>query len=205
MGDVGFFLPNDMKKVCFITSHLKSGSDVLYNILDQNPRVQGFHLDHPYYDMPTIWNLTQQKHKNDTQAAIYLDELFFNYWLQTKDAYKYCKFIYVIRPPEQTLNELIRIYKPQAACNYYCYRLRRMCEMAKRTPGAVFLTYEDILTGRGLPLVEQYLGLKQKLEMIPTEKGTSANLVPLGLVLHADKAFNRYFQFLRSQPLVFYK
>jgi hypothetical protein len=205
MGDVDFFLPDDMKKVLFLTSHLKSGSDVLYHILDQNPRVQGFRSGFPYYDMPTILALTQQRHKLDNQAAIYMDELLYNFWLQTKDAYKHCKFIYVIRPPEQTLNELVRIYKPQAACNYYCYRLRRMCEMAKRTPGAVLLTWEDIETGRGLPLVERYLGLKQPLEMMPMKKGASTNLVPLELVRHADVAFNRYYHFLRSQPLVFYK
>lgn len=184
-----------------------SGSSTLYDILDNNSRVQGYRSESPYVDMPSIFGLTQRPHKLNNQAAIYMDELLYNYRLQTKDAYKYCKFIYVIRPPEGTLNDMLyrKLYKPQQACDYYCYRLRRMCEMAKRTPGAVLLTYEDITTGRGLPLIEEYLGLKQPLEMVEMKKGTSKKLAPLGLVERADRAFNRYFHFLTSQPVVFHK
>lgn len=196
-----------MKKVCFITSHLMSGSDLLFDALDQNPRVHGFRFDRPYVDVPAIAELTYKRHKLNNEAAVYMDELLFNHSLQTKDAYKLCKFVYVVRPPERVLNELVVAgYKPWAACNYYCYRLRRMCEMAKRTPGAVLLTYEDIITGRGLPLVEEYLNLKSTLEMTATKKGTGvSSLVPLDLVRHADRAFNRYFHFLCHQPVVFYK
>jgi hypothetical protein len=184
-----------------------SGSDLLFDALDQNPRVHGFRLDRPYVDVPAILELTYKRHKLNNEAAVYMDELLFNYSLQTKDAYKLCKFVYVVRPPERALNELVVDgYKPWAACNYYCYRLRRMCEMAKRTPGAVLLTYEDIVTGRGFPLVEEYLNLKTKLEVVPTKKGTSvSSLVPSDLVRHADRAFNRYFHFLCHQPIVFYK
>jgi hypothetical protein len=203
MGDVGFFPPDDMKKVCFIASHLMSGSSTLFEMLDHNPRVQGFRSSRPYYDMPTIMALTKHPHKLNTQAAIFVDELLYNYWLQTKDAYRYCKFIYVVRPPEGVLGELVaqKLYKPQQACDYYCYRLRRMCEMAKRTPGAVLLTYEDIVTGRGLPLIEEYLGLKQRIDLMPV-RSAPTRPISYDLLQRAERAHSHYLSYLFSQNLV---
>lgn len=194
-----------MKKVCFITSHLMSGSSALFDALEDNPRVQGFKSGGPYPDMPSIIDLASRRHKLNNQAAVYMDELLFNFSLQTKAAYKFCKFVYVLRPPEPTLNDLAArgLYQPQFAVNYYCHRLRRMCEMAKRTPGAVFLTWDDLATGRGLPLVQDYLNLKEPLALAPMKKRASADLIPYELLRHAESAFNRYFHYLTSQPLVF--
>mgnify|MGYP003396138399 CR=1 FL=1 len=71
--------------------------------------------------------------------------------------------------------------------------------MAKRTPGAVLLMWEDI--NRGLPLVEEYLNLKQVLEPVETTKGTSVSLVPFGLVKEAEESYERHMAFLYSQDL----
>lgn len=196
-----------MKKVCFLTSHLLSGASYLYESLDQNPRVQGFRSDRPYTSMLDVLDLTNRKHKLKNAAAIYMDELIYNHWLQTKDAYKHCQFVYMVRPPEGTLNELVsrRLYTPSCAARYYTYRLRRMCEMAKRTPGAVLLTWDDLATGRGLPLVEEYLGLKTPLTVPTMKKGTNTTLVPLKFIKEAEESYERHLSFLYSQKLRFFR
>ena len=192
-----------MKKICFIASHLSSGSSELFDVLDQNPRVQGFRSQRPYPDVPSLMEVTARPHKAGTAAAVYMDELLYNYSLQTKDAYRYCRFVYVVRRPEPTLTALVaaKSYTPEAACRYYCFRLRRMCEMARRTPGAVLLTWEDISTGRGLPLVEEYLNLKEPLAVPEMKKGTSATLVPFGLLSSAEQCYERYLAYLYAQDI----
>lgn len=184
-----------------------SGSSALYEMLDNNPRVKGFRLNRPYTDMPSVYELTQERHKLNNQAAIYMDELLFNHSLQTKDAYRYCQFIYVVRPAEPTLNELVarRLYTPLFATRYYCYRLQRICEMAKRTPGAVLLTWDDLATGRGLSLVEEYLGLKNKLSAPIMKRGTSMALVPLQYVKEAEESYEKHLSFLYSQRLRYFR
>lgn len=186
-----------MKKVLFIVGHHFSGSNILFNILDNNPRVQGFHIS-PYINALDIKNLTEQKHKFNNFASIYMDELLLNTSLQTKDAYKLCKFIYIIRSPMQTLGSLFNVYKPQFAVNYYCFRLRRICEMAKNTPDSIFLRYEDI--PNGLNLIENYLKLKQKLEMIslPEKKDI---FIPHKLLDISEQSYERHLAFLKSLPL----
>lgn len=190
-----------MKKVCFVVSHLMSGSSPLCEVLNDNPRVEHFRLNRPYNDMTAVLDLIWRDHKTKTSAAVYLDELLYNYSLQTKNVYSWCKFIYVVRPPRPTLNLLVskKVHSPSAAVRYYGYRLRRMCEMAKRT-GGVLLTWDDLVTGRGLPLVEEHLGLKEKLEVPVLDiKGTSDVLVPFGLMENAEKSHGFYLSYLQSR------
>lgn len=183
-----------------------SGASYLYESLDRNPRVQGFRSDRPYTSMLDVLDLTNRKHKLNNAAAVYMDELLYNHWLQTKDAYKYCQFIYVVRRPEPVLNELVsrRLYTPLWATRYYCYRLQRICEMAKRTPGAVLLTWDDLATGRGLPLVEDYLGLKTPLSRFTLPRRNGASLVPHSLVEEAERSFESHLFFLHSQKIRLY-
>ena len=51
------------------------------------------------------------------------------------------------------------------AKRYYCFRLRRLYEMAKKTPGAIFLTWDDIKSKKKLELVENYLNIKEKINL----------------------------------------
>ena len=198
-----------MKKICFVASHLMSGSSILCDALDENPRVQHFRLalSRPYWDVSAVFDLIYRQHKLDNSAAVYLDELIFNYELQIKHLYSCAKFVYVVRPPIKTLNLLVsnKLYTPLRAVRYYCYRLRRLCEMAKRTPGAVLLQWDDLITGRGLSLVEDYLSLKVKLEMpddaFQSLKGTDDILIPNAMMKEAEICYERHLSFLFHQTL----
>src|SRR3989344_1392876 len=110
-----------MKKVCFLASHLDSGASILFDIMHQNPRVEGYRLQKTYNHPLSLEMLTNQPHKCKNAAAIYLTELNHNYEFHCKALYSLCRFIYVIREPRSTLNKLMAIYKDDAATRYYCY------------------------------------------------------------------------------------
>ena len=151
-----------MKKIVFVCSHLQSGSRGLCNALDLHPRIQMYDST-TYQSSDNLILLTKQHHKLNNRSAIYMNELIHNHQLCTKAAYANCKFIYVIRSPEITIGNLVEKeeMKLPFAIRYYTYRLRRICEMAKRTPGAVLLTWDDLNAGRGINLIDEYLELKQ--------------------------------------------
>jgi hypothetical protein len=86
---------------------------------------------------------------------------------------------------------------------YYTYRLRRICEMARRTPGAVLLTWDDMITGRGFPLLEKYLHLKEPLvneEKLWPQAQSNAN-VTSAIIDQAQHSYERYFYYLRNLNL----
>lgn len=194
-----------MKKTLLIASHIGSGSDILFDILNENPRVMGYRTGEPYISYNSFMKLSAVRHKTNNSAAIWMDELLHNHTLQIKDAYRWSKFVYLVAPPRVSMGKIFQIYG-KTASRYYGYRLRRICEMAKRTPGAVLLTWEDVRTGRGLPFVEQYLGLRDSLRNRPElfEKFEEANL-PYESMAAAEDSYSRHLSFLYRQNLVFWQ
>ena len=196
-----------MRKVLFLISHLFSGSSFLFDSLEQNPKIQGFRTNMIYDDPGKLLQLTKLKHKLNNRAAIYLEEVLFNHVITCKDLYNYCKFIYVIREPEPVLNALVgfKTYPANCAVRHYCYRLRRICEMAKRTPGAVFLTWEDLKLGRGDSLIENYLDLKETLKtntdlfVTPPKRD---NLLSFEQMQWASRCYEKHLYFLKQQNLI---
>lgn len=202
-----------MKKILFVCSHLYSGSSALYDALNRHPKIQGYNLADrsPYSGPLNLLTLTEQHHKLDNRSAIYMDKLLYNHHLSTKTAYKECKFIYVVREPTAVLNLLVGNdkMKQSFAVRYYTYRLRRLCEMAKRTPGAVLLTWNDLIENRGIDLIEEYLNLKQPISydpalLAPFKRTYPIDLVDLQLRTKSDDAFQRYLYYLKNQNLRFW-
>jgi len=84
---------------------------------------------------------------------------------------------------------------------YYKYRLRRMCEIAKRTANAVALTWEDMTSGKGLPLIENYLKLKVPLKLKERDWDYK-NIVETQYVDEAQQSYERHLWFLKQFNLV---
>ena len=199
-----------MKKIVFICSHQYSGSNILYEALDKHPRIQGFKgvTIGTYFSGSQLLSLTQNEHKLKNRSAIYMDEILYNFQISSKDVYKYCKFIYVLRKPEVPISYLIANdkKKPSFALLYYKFRVRRLCEMAKRTPGAVFLTYEQLCAGQGIELIKEYLDLPSDIDFNPSEmekinRGFGTDLLGLNLRSEVERTYERYLYFLKNQPL----
>lgn len=157
-----------VKKVCFVVSHLGSGSSDLVDILNDNPRCDIQSSPISYCGPHDLERLFSRPHKCRDSSAVYGDHLLFNTSLSCRNLYDICSFIYVIRPARSSLNEISTLSEyglsGRFAARYYGFRLRRICEMAKRTPGALFLTWDDLASGRAFPSIEGQLGLKVQLK-----------------------------------------
>ena len=193
-----------MKNMLFIVSHLGSGSNILFDWLDKNPKIQGNRIPMYYSNPIDLEAITSKPHKTDNTAAIYMDELLFNYSFACPQLYNTCKFIYFIREARPTLNKIVSTttslqikYTPERACKYYKYRLRRMCEMSKRTPGAIFFTFDDLVAKRKLDLIEKYLNLKKPI--VPTElTEQTIDVIDVDIINEAQESYDRHFYYLKS-------
>jgi len=195
-----------MRTVVFVVSHLGSESHELVRILNNNPRVQISNTENEHYNHPLdLRNLLEKKHKLDNAAAVYGDHLLFNYCLSSKAIYSICKFIYLIRPAKSTLNIIRRLYPNYTnltAYRYYCFRLRRIFEMAKKTPGSVLITWSDLANDKGYSLIEKYLNLKEPL--VHSNEGfleTDEDEIPAEYVDLAQSSYERYLYSLKQIDL----
>lgn len=185
-----------MKHVLFLISHIGSGSNYLFDVLNNNPRIQGYRLPVIYDNYLMIEQLTTLPHKNNDTASIWMDELLFSH--QFGDIYNLCSTIFVVREAKPTLNILVTSgYSQRSAVSYYKYRLRRMCEVAKRTKNGILLTWENIISGKGLPLIEIYLKLKTPLK--PNKYNWDyQNQVDVKHVDEAQHSYERHLWFLKQ-------
>ena len=153
-----------MKKVVLLMSHLGSGSDALYAAMDAHPSIQGYAGDSTYDTPLRLITLTEKKHKLNNASRIYMDHILYNH--------QYClkpdpmvRMVFLVREPEASIDYMInmKLLRRQEAKRYYLYRIRRLCELAKRNTGSVFLKYSDIRDGKGMDIISGHLGLKDCL------------------------------------------
>ena len=195
-----------MKRVLFVVSHLCSGSSALFHTLDTHPRIQMANLLATYTHPFDLGVLTSTPHKNGTTAAYWGDHLLFNYQLGYRGFYETCKFVYVIRQPKATLNEIMSKsdnYSPLTALRYYSFRLRRMYEMAACTPDAVLARRQHIVSGAVLPLIEDYLDLDLPLRREPDllMEEAASGLVPDEIIEEGQDCFEKYYYLIRDLGL----
>ncbi len=69
--------------------------------------------------------------------------------------------------------------------------------MARRTPGAVLATWDDLVTGRCFPTLEKYLCLKEPLDRSIIVGGERPGLLKPQWERQAQAAYERYLHFLR--------
>jgi hypothetical protein len=193
-----------MKKVVFIVSHLGAGSRKLINIMNKNPRISIQQKGAGYFHASSLEWLFDLSHKTNDSSAIYGDHLLFDANFACKSLYNICGFIYLIRPAKPSLNQIVKNfgYTPENAFAYYTFRLRRICEMAKNTPGSPLLTWNDLATGRGFSTIEEYLHLKSPLE--PRSGGftdETQDELPVALCEKAQDSYEKHLYYLKRLNL----
>jgi len=190
-----------MKKVCFVVSHLGSGSTDLVDILNDNPRCEIKNSSVSYSSPEDLEWLFASRHKCRDSSAVYGDHLLFNTSLSCKSLYDKCKFIYVVRPARGSLNEIhtIQEYGLRGifAARYYSFRLRRICEMARKTKDSLLLVWDDLASGSAFSSIEEYLGLKTQLkaEHHHFNAGTRDDFDE-HLISECQDAYERYYYYL---------
>lgn len=132
-----------------------------------------------------------------------MDELVHNFSISSKVIYESCNYVFMIRRPRATLNEIIatKNYTPSAAASYYCFRLRRLCSIAAKSPSPVFLTEEDCVSCRGLDMIEGVMKLKEPLSWAPWKVKDYQDAIPHGLVVECEEAYERTHYFMRQACL----
>lgn len=190
-----------MKKAVLVISHEGSNSDALCEILNRNPRVQLTHPNLVYNHPEVVESLTNHTHKLSNSAAVWLDVVLHNFYFSHKEIYKMCKFIYMIREPKPTLDSIVDLNSnTDCVIRYYCYRLRRICEMARSTPGSLLLQWEDVYTGRAFHLVERFLGLKEPLQLdqLLFVQPKPNPFVTTSMIETCQNAYERYLYYLKN-------
>lgn len=175
-----------MKKVLFINSHLGSGADKLMSVLSKNKRIQNFKNLAPFNHPEDLAKLTDKRHKCDNTAAIYMHGLWNNtHWVKPP-CREVSQFIHLIREPRATLSEVQG--KPKDVLNGYCYRLRGIYEMVKRTPDSLVFDMNNI----DLKTIQEMLDI----DPIQFELGKGEDTFPEDLCKIAEEAYERYFKLL---------
>ena len=199
-----------MRKTVFIVSHLGSGCENLLSSLLENSRiilVSNYSCNY-YRNLLDIINVPcNLKYKN--KATYSLDCLLYNHMFSARDSYKDCKFIYLIDEPRYSLPKIYKTNKYpsiNSIKSYYLYRLRRICEMAKRTENAVFLTRKDLRNPMSYKIIENYLNLKEKLEIVQkNDDYLNTDSIPQSVLDETELAYEKYLYYLKLQKLIFAK
>jgi hypothetical protein len=190
-----------MNPILFLVSHLGAGYNQLANSLNSHPRISIQNIQGTYSHVSDIELLMSAGHKMMGPAAIYGDCLLYNYQFCHKPLLKWCKFIYLIHQPEESLKEILLLkngsYTPLNALRYYSFRLRRICEMAKRTPGAVVIRFRDITNDKVEELISDYLKIKG-LKISIKEKKSPENQVPYEILSKAEDCYERHLYYLKN-------
>ncbi len=187
-----------MKKVCFVVSHLGSGSGSLVASLNAHPQCEIRESPTCYESPASVRWLFRLGHKRRDASAVYGDHLLFNSSISSRSLYGTCAFLFVIRPARHSLEGIIgRGYDPIGASAYYRFRLRRICEMVRRCPRGLFLTWDDLAKESSMIRIGEFLGLKG--EPPPPALDTPAsNSCPENVVEECQGAYERYHYYLKS-------
>lgn len=153
-----------MNNIVLICSHLESNSDNLVYNLNSGSKFQK--LNTTYNDVKCL-TLNKPNFEYRKRPKVFFDHILYNYEFSCKELYKYINFIYVIGEPKKTLKNIVfkNIYDEKTAFNYYCFRLRRMYEMARRSKDPLILFDEDLKNPEIYDTIQNKLKIKDKLKI----------------------------------------
>ena len=139
-----------------------------------------------------------------TNEIIYGEHLMFNFSFYHKKFYEFSKFIYFIRSGRHTINEIAKnkIFDINNCLLYYSQRMRRIYEMARMTPGAVLLTWDNLRDGKGMDLVSKYLNIKYVLPMKDEFSSSPVTKIDYNILQKADECYEKYYYSLRQLDLI---
>ena len=191
-----------MKNILFIITHIGSGAEYFNSILNENERIHIYeeiiNFDHP----SVIDSILSQPHKTNNNAAVYGTVNYFNKDFSCKSLLKFSKFIYVVREPTECFNIFYKNEKNYnlGVLRYYTFRLRRIYEMATKTPGAILINYQSLINKKDLTPVKEYLYLKEDLHYSSDAEEIEVN-TPLEYRRYCQDVFEKYLYKLKNLDL----
>jgi hypothetical protein len=190
-----------VKKVCLVVSHLGSGSGDLVATLNSHPQCEIYESGARYDSPATFRWLFRAGHKCRDASAVYGDHLLFNASISSRDIYGSCHMLFVIRPARHSLNEIVaKGYSPAGASAYYRFRLRRICEAARRATNSALLTWDDLAKQHSMRTIEDLLGLSSTLKN-PLLGSEAKDACPESMIEECQDAYDRYYYYLSKLKL----
>lgn len=180
-----------MNNIVLICSHLESGSDNLIYNLDSGAKFQKFNAT--YNDIKCL-TLEKPNFEYRKRPKIYFDHILYNHEFSCKELYKYLSFIFVIGEPKATLSNIIfkEIYDQKTACNYYCFRLRRIYEMIRRSKNHLIFFKEDLSKQEIYDNIQKMMNIKDKLKIKIKNKEKQEIKIDRNLLEEAEYFYEKY-------------
>jgi len=173
-----------MSKILLLMSHIGSGSEIIFNALNQQSTISGFNTSIIYDHTDAIKCLKSNLHKNDNTAAVWMDHLLHNYRFTCKPLFHACKLVFYFGEPKRSINQICKSYAIDAGVRYYLFRIQGMLEYAARTPESLILMDESFAAEK----LEQYLGLREPLNWKPNNVFVD-EIVPESAVKECQQAY----------------
>lgn len=183
----------------FIATHYGAGGSMLMTMLGASRRFGKVSRgDGQTYRDPTVLASVQRDAAaRQPQARVFVDRLVMNHELSHDFYYENVKFVFLVREPEESIKYIMEIgYTEAAALRYYSYRLRRLCEMARKAKHKIVVTWGDLADKSAFPAIKEFLGVKELTSIYRPEK--SKETVTPATVSSARRCYERHLRYLRA-------
>lgn len=180
-----------MNKILLLCSHLESGVDTLSENLNSGSKLQK--LDASYNTIDCLF-LNKTNFQYNKRPKFYFDQILFNHEFSCKELYKHLNFVYLIGDPRKTITNIIfnKTYDEKTACNYYCFRVRRIYEMIRRSKNYLVFFDEDLSNKEIYNKIHNMLGINDKLKIKKETKETKEIRLDRNLIEEAENFYEKY-------------
>jgi hypothetical protein len=185
-------------KQVFIATHIGAGGNMLADMISANRRIARIRRDSTQvYTDPIALDYAQRKTlEGNPNARMFVDRIVFNHELAHTSFYADCLFVFLVREPEATLKHLVGLgYTERAAARYYTYRLRRLCEMARRAKHSIVTTWDELVSKQAFPAIKELIGMKELNSFYRPHK--SEKTVDPATVSACRRSYKRHLNYLR--------
>jgi hypothetical protein len=181
-----------MNKILLVVSHLGSGSDGLIQNLDSGVRLQK--LNYGLYSNLDCLSFKRPNAEYRKRPKVYFDHILYNHEFSCKELFKYLNFVYVIGDPRNSLKNMVynKIYNEQTTCNYYCFRVRRIYEMIKKSNNYLAFFDEDLQNSEIYNKIYQMIGIKDKIKIKNKRQDKKEIYIDRNIMSEAENFYEKY-------------
>jgi len=181
-----------MNKILLIVSHLESGSDSLVQNLDSGVRLQ--RLNFNLYSNLDCLSFKRPNTEYRKRPKVYFDHILYNHEFSCKELFKYLNFVYVVGDPKKSLDSIVhnKIYDERTACNYYCFRVRRIYEMIKKSGDYLVFFDEDLQNDETYNKIHQMIGIKDKIKIKNNTQDKKEIYIDRNIMSEAESFYEKY-------------
>jgi hypothetical protein len=181
------------KELLLVITHYRE-NNVLVDTLNTNKRIQKIDLQ-LYKDMSNFFSLGSIRIGYKKNPHIYMDSLYYNHQFSFAPLLNFSKFIYLVNKPRLVMPSLVESnrYSPESCLNYYCFRLRKIYEMIRKTPGQNFKVFfdEEFILPDTYKKIQEFLDLKEEFS-IRKENSVADFNVSNTILEKANECYEKY-------------